>query len=192
MQSSQECASDEVLQATIRAAYAEHATQVWHIAHTIYRPEDVAGLPAEVVTSALGLDHPVQAAHLHQGEVVLDLGCGRGIDTFLAARLVGPTGQAIGLDMTHEMIVLAQANAAVMGLTNTRFLEEPMEVIPLPDASVDVVISNGVFNLAPDKDRVFAEARRVVRPGGRLVVADMLLNRHLPAGIQNHPRLWSG
>jgi arsenite methyltransferase len=182
----------EVLQDVVRAAYATHAAHEWHVAETIYSEEEVAWLPHGAITSALGLDHPVRAAQLRAGETVLDLGCGGGIDTLLAARAVGPTGQAIGLDMTHEMIVLARANAAALGLTNTRFLEGDMTALPLPDGSVDVVISNGVFNLAADKDRVFAEARRVVRPQGRLVVADMLLTGTLPESVHDDPRLWSG
>jgi ubiquinone/menaquinone biosynthesis C-methylase UbiE len=123
---------------------------------------------------------------------VLDIGCGGGIDTLLAARAVGPAGTVLGLDMTHEMIELALANAAAMGVTNARFLEGTMEAIPLPDHTVDVVISNGVFNLAADKDRVFAEVWRVLRPTGRLVVADMLLRGDLPAGLRDNPQLWSG
>ena len=183
---------EERVQSVVREAYAERAAQVWHVAETIYSPEELASLPPGAATSALGLDHPVRAAHLQPGETVLDLGCGGGIDTLLAARAVAPTGYAIGLDMTHEMIELAQANAAAMGLTNTRFLEGPMEAIPLPDQSVDVVISNGVLNLAADKDRVFTEAHRVLRPTGRLVVADMLLRGDLPAGLRDNPQLWSG
>lgn len=183
---------EERVQSVVRQAYAERAAQVWRVAETIYSPEELAGLPVGAVTAALGLDHPVRAAHLQPGEVVLDLGCGGGIDTLLAARAVGPAGTALGLDMTHEMLVLAQAHATAMGLTNTRFLEGVMEEIPLPDTSVDVVISNGVFNLAADKDRVFAEARRVLRRSGRLVVADMLLRGDLPAGLRDNPQLWSG
>ena len=180
------------LRETVRSAYAERAAQTWDVAETIYRAEDLARLPAGAITSALGLDHPVRAAHLQPGEVVLDLGCGGGIDTLLAAQAVGPAGQAIGLDLTQEMLDLARANAAALGLTNTRFLEGAMEAIPLPDQSVDVVISNGVFNLAADKDRVFAEAWRVLKPSGRLIVADMLLRGDLPAGLRDNPRLWSG
>lgn len=189
---SHEDMQEERVQSVVREAYAERAAQVWHVAETIYSPEELASLPPGAATSALGLDHPVRAAHLQPGETVLDLGCGGGIDTLLSARAVGPTGCAIGVDMTHEMIELAQANAAAMGLTNTWFLEGPMEGIPLPDQSVDVVISNGVFNLAADKDRVFAEAHRVLRPTGRLVVADMLLRGDLPAGLRDNPQLWSG
>lgn len=189
---SHESIREEHVQSVVREAYAEHAAQVWHVAETIYSPEELASLPLGVVTSSLGLDHPVRAAHLQPGEVVLDLGCGGGIDTLLSARAVGPRGTALGLDMTHEMIQLAQDNAATMGVTNTRFLEGVLEAIPLPDASVDVVISNGVFNLTADKDCVFAEARRVLRPTGRLVVADMLLRGDLPAGVRDNPRLWSG
>jgi SAM-dependent methyltransferase len=182
----------EQIQEVVRQEYAQRAKQMWQVAQTLYRPEELAGLPPAAITSALGVDHPVRAAKLHPGETVLDLGCGGGIDTLLSARAVGPTGQALGLDMTHEMIELAQANAAAMGLANTRFLEGVMEEIPLPDASVDVVISNGVFNLAANKDRVFAEGRRVLRPSGRLIVADMLLRGDLPAGLRDNPQLWSG
>ena len=184
--------SSNPLQQVVREAYAERAAHTWQVAETIYSPDELAYLPSAAVTSALGLDHPVRAARLQPGETVLDIGCGGGIDTLLAARAVGPTGQAIGLDLTHEMMVLAQANAAAMGLTNTRFLEGPMEAIPLPSGSVDVVISNGVFNLAADKDRVFAEVWRVLRPSGRLVVADMLLGGDLPEAVRDDPQLWSG
>lgn len=184
--------SQDRLQEAVRQEYAQRAQQTWQIAHLIYPPEELARLPQAAITSALGVDHPVQAAHLCLGETVLDLGCGGGIDTLQAARAVGPGGQAIGLDMTHEMILLAQANAQAAGCANTRFLLGMMEDIPLPDHSVDVVISNGVFNLAPNKDRVFAEAWRVLRLGGRLVVADMLLRGDLPAGVRDNPLLWSG
>ncbi len=183
--------SDQI-QEVVRQEYAQRAKQTWQVAQTLYSPEELAGLPQAAITSALGLDHPVRAAKLQPGETVLDLGCGGGIDTLLAARAVGPTGQALGLDMTHEMIELAQANAQAGGVTNTRFLEGTMEAIPLPDHTVDVVISNGVFNLAADKDRVFAEVWRVLRPSGRLVVADMVLGGSLPAVVRDDPQLWSG
>ncbi len=187
-----ESQSHDPLQDIVREAYAERAAHTWQVAETIYSPDELAYLPPAAVTSALGLDHPVRAARLQPGETVLDIGCGGGIDTLLAARAVGPTGQALGLDMTHEMMVLAQANAAALGVTNARFLEGTMEALPLPDHTIDVVISNGVFNLTADKDRVFAEAWRVLRPTGRMVVADMLLRGDLPAGIRDNPRLWSG
>ncbi len=180
------------IQEVVRQEYAQRAKQTWQVAQTLYSPEELAGLPQAAITSALGLDHPVRAAKLQPGETVLDLGCGGGIDTLLAARAVGLTGQVIGLDMTHEMVVLAQANAAAMGLTNTRLLAGPMEAIPLPDHTVDVVLSNGVFNLVSDKDRVFTEVWRVLRPSGRLVVADMLLGGNLPAAVRDDPQLWSG
>jgi len=183
--------SDQI-QEVVRQEYAQRAKQTWQVAETIYSPEELAVLPMAAITSALGVGHPVRAARLQAGETVLDLGCGGGIDTLLAARAVGPTGQALGLDMTHEMIELAQANAAALGVTNTRFLEGTMEAIPLSDHSVEIVISNGVFNLAADKDRVFAEAWRVLRPSGRLVVADMLLGGDLPAEVRDNPLLWSG
>lgn len=180
------------LKESVREAYAQRATQAWQVAETIYHPDELTSLPQAAITSALGLDHPVRAARLQPGEMVLDIGCGGGIDTLLAALAVGPHGQAIGLDVTPEMIVLAQANASARGLTNTRILEGPMEAIPLPDHTVDVVISNGVFNLAVDKACVFAEAWRVLKPSGRLVVADMLLRGDLPAEVRDDPQLWSG
>lgn len=179
-------------EAGVRAAYAERAGQTWRIAETLYPPNTLAGLPQGAISSALGLDDPVGEAHLQPGETVLDIGCGGGIDTLLAAQAVGPAGRAVGLDLTEELLALARANAAALGLTNTRFIQGDMAALPLPDASVDVVISNGVFNLATDKDAVFREARRVVRLGGRLIVADMLLGRELPASVRENPRLWSG
>lgn len=184
--------TDAQLRDFVEAAYAERAAQQWQVAETIYAAEALTALPDAAVTSALGLDDPVAAAALQPGETVLDIGCGGGIDTLLAARAVGATGQAIGLDITEAMLELAAASARANGLDNTRFVRGAMEDIPLPNASVDVVISNGAFNLAADKDRVFAEARRVLRPTGRLVVADMLLNRNLPAGVRDNPQLWSG
>jgi ubiquinone/menaquinone biosynthesis C-methylase UbiE len=176
----------------IADAFAERAARSWRVAQTIYSAEELASLPPSVVESALGLGHPVRDAELREGEVVLDIGCGTGIDLLLAASAVGDTGKVIGLDLTPEMVDLARAHVATQGLTNVELLLAPMEAIPLPDASVDVIISNGVFNLSHDKDRAFAEAQRVLQPGGRMVVSDMLLVADLPHAVLESPKLWSG
>ena len=178
--------------ASIRAAYADRASQTWQIAETIYTPEQLAGIPAEVTRSALGVGNPVRDAKLQPGEAVLDIGCGSGIDTLLSARAVGPQGRVIGLDITEELLMIAQRHAGELGLANVEFLVAPMEAIPLPDASVDVVISNGVVNLSADKASAFAEASRVLRPGGRMVASDMLLVSDLPSEVLANPKLWSG
>ncbi len=157
------------------------------VAEALYPEEALAWLPTQVKELALGVGHPVGYAELRPGETVLDLGCGGGIDTFLAARAVGPEGKAIGLDITPEMVERAEANAAVMGLANVEFLVGPMEEIPLPDASVDVIISNGVISMSMQKHKVFWDAWRVLRPGGRIVFGDMPLNGPLPAEIRKHP-----
>lgn len=173
-------------------AYAERASRRWQLAETLYSPEELAALPAGVVESALGLGNPVRDARLQPGEVVLDVGCGTGIDLLLASHLVGEMGRVIGLDLTPAMIERARKHVAERGFTNVELVVGPMEDIPLPDGSVDVVVSNGVFNLSSDKDRAFAEVYRVLRPGGRMVVADMLLVADLPAGVLDNPKLWSG
>ena len=140
----------------------------------LYVPDELAPLPPDAVAASLGCGNPTALADLKPGETVLDLGSGGGIDVLLSAARVGPTGLAYGLDMTDEMLALARRNATEAGVANARFLRGEIEAIPLPDASVDVVISNCVINLSTDKPRVFAEIARVLRPGGRMSVSDIV------------------
>ncbi len=157
-----------------------------------YSAEELAGLPESVAGASLGCGNPLAIADLLPGEVVLDLGSGGGIDCFLAARQVGPEGRVIGLDMTPEMIKLARRNAKKVGAANVDFRYGEMEEIPLPDNSVDAVISNCVINLSPDKDAVFAEVYRVLRPGGRLSVSDIVVDGQLPKAIRQNLDSWAG
>lgn len=151
-----------------------------------YTPEELASIPAEA-NMGLSCGNPTATANLRPGEVVVDLGCGGGLDVFLAAAKVGPTGKAIGIDMTSEMLNLARQNAARgnngQGFTNVEFHQATIDKLPLPDASVDCVISNCVINLAPDKPAVFREIARVLKPGGRLAVSDIALKKPLPSEI---------
>ena len=151
-----------------------------------------AALPAEAVAASLGCGNPTALAALEPGETVLDLGSGGGIDVLLSARRVGPTGKAYGLDMTDEMLALARENQRKAGVDNAEFLKGEIEAIPLPDDSVDVIISNCVINLSADKDRVFAEALRVLRPGGRLAVSDVVVRGEVPSQIRRSIELWIG
>ena len=158
----------------------------------LYPVEELAGLPDTVTDASLGCGNPLAIAELKPGEVVLDLGSGGGIDCFMAARKVGPQGRVIGLDMTPDMIKLARRNAKKLGMDNVIFDYGEMEEIPLQDTSVDVIISNCVINLSPDKDAVFGEAYRVLRPGGRLSVSDMVVDGDLPQVVRDNLNAWAG
>ena len=159
---------------------------------TLYQIGDREVLPEAALVASLGCGNPTALAQLRPGEVVLDLGSGGGIDVLLSARRVAPTGRAYGLDMTPEMHQLAQRNQAEAGVTNAEFLLGTIENIPLPDASVDVIISNCVVNLAADKGTVFREAFRVLRPGGRLAISDIVLRRPVSPRIGELMGLWTG
>jgi arsenite methyltransferase len=162
------------------------------ITRDLYSEAETAGLPVEAVLASMGCANPMALAELAPGEVVLDLGSGGGIDVLLSAKRVGPTGKAYGLDMTDEMLDLARQNQREAGVENVEFLKGEIESVPLPDASVDVIISNCVINLSTDKDRVLREAFRVLKPGGRFAVADIVLTRPISEAAQGHLALWAG
>jgi arsenite methyltransferase len=162
------------------------------ITRDLYDEITTSGLPAEAVLASLGCGNPTALAELHEGEVVLDLGSGGGIDVLLSAARVGPTGRAYGLDMTDEMLELARRNAAAAGATNVEFLKGEIEHIPLPDNSVDVIISNCVINLSADKRQVLKEAFRVLKPGGRFAVSDVVVRGEVPAEVRRSMELWVG
>lgn len=158
----------------------------------LYDDIQTDGLPDRAVAASLGCGNPTALADLRPGETVLDLGSGGGIDVLLSGRRVGPTGRAYGLDMTDQMLALARTNQKAAGVTNVEFLKGTIEAIPLPDASVDVIISNCVINLSSDKDRVLAEARRVLKPGGRLAVSDVVRRRAVDDNLRRSMELWVG
>jgi arsenite methyltransferase len=158
----------------------------------LYAIDEVADLPSAAVLASLGCGNPTVLAELQPGETVLDLGSGGGIDVLLSAKRVGPTGFAYGLDMTDEMLALAEQNRQAQSMTNVRFLKGEIEHIPLPDASVDVVISNCVINLSADKAQVLREALRVLKPGGRFAVSDVVVQGELPAQLRQSMELWAG
>ena len=194
----------EAIKATVREKYGKRALNVVvgsgccsggdcdPISSDLYARGELGGIPEEAIRASLGCGNPTALAELRPGEVVLDLGSGGGIDVLLSARRVGPTGKAYGLDMTDEMLVLARANQRKAGVTNVEFLKGEIEDIPLPDGSVDVIISNCVINLSADKDRVLREAFRVLRPGGRLAVSDVVVKGGVPTEVRRNMELWAG
>ena len=178
----------------VRSVYKEIPTGGGEdVATKLYSAEELDEVPAAAVEWALGVGNPVRHAGLSGGETVVDLGSGGGIDSILAARRVGPTGRVIGVDLLGEMVERASDNALAAGVAGwTEFVRGEMEDIPLPDASVDVVISNGVINLSPRKSRVFAEIFRVLRPAGRLCVSDLTVEDDLPPEIMTSDAAWAG
>jgi SAM-dependent methyltransferase len=162
------------------------------ITSNLYSDAETANLPAAAVAASLGCGNPTALIELQPGQTVLDLGSGGGIDVLISARRVGPTGKVYGLDMTDEMLALARENQRKAGVTNVEFLKGTIEAIPLPDQSVDVIISNCVINLSVDKDAVLREAFRVLKPGGRFAVSDVVIRGEVPAEVRRSMELWVG
>jgi SAM-dependent methyltransferase len=208
-------ASDSTLKSTVKEKYGQAAqrvsdgatdaaccgssaccgatTEAWDpITSDLYDEKQKAGIPAEALLASLGCGNPTALAALKPGDVVLDLGSGGGIDVLLSAKRVGPTGKAYGLDMTDEMLALANENKRRAGADNVEFLKGEIEQIPLPDESVDVIISNCVINLSGDKSKVLREAFRVLKPGGRFAVSDVVVRGDVPPAIKRNMELWIG
>ena len=168
-------------------------TESWDpITANLYDEGQAAGIPAEALLASLGCGNPTALADLREGETVLDLGSGGGIDVLLSAKRVGPAGKVYGLDMTDDMLALANANKARAGASNVEFLRGHIESIPLPSSTVDVIISNCVINLSGDKRKVLAEAFRVLKPGGRFAVSDVVVRGHVPLAVKQSMELWVG
>src|SRR5437899_87978 len=194
--------SGDAIKDTVKATYGQAATRVLGgqggscgcdpVSSNLYDAAETAALPAGAVLASLGCGNPSALAELHEGEIVLDLGSGGGIDVLLSAKRVGASGKAYGLDMTEEMLALARENQRKAGVVNVEFLKGEIEHIPLPDASVHVIISNCVINLSADKRRVFAEALRVLKPGGRFAVSDVVVRGEVPDAVRRSMELWVG
>jgi arsenite methyltransferase len=183
---------DEI-RSLVRTAYGSIEGSSRAVAEKLYSPEELAGLPELAVDHALGVANHLRHARIRQGDTVLDLGCGFGIDSILAAKRTGPSGRVLALDFLPEMLERTASGAEAAGLDNVETIEGEMEAIPLADASVDVVISNGVINLSPRKARALAECARVVRPDGEFCVADLTIEEEeLPAEVLTHPAAWAG
>lgn len=182
----------DVIRGAVRATYSSVGPGDGAVADRFYSADELEGVPDETIRMALGVGNPVRHAGLAPGDSVVDLGSGGGIDCLLAARVVGPTGSVVGIDFLPEMIERASRAATLAGAGSVRFVQGEIEALPLPDGSIDVVISNGVINLSPRKVRVLAEAFRVLRPGGRLAVVDLVLEHDLPPEIVTHPAAWAG
>jgi len=181
------------IRALVREAYRSVDGESRAVAKKLYSPEELADVPAVALDHALGVGNHVRYARIEAGDTVLDLGCGSGIDSILAGRRTGPSGRVIALDFLPEMLDRTSAAAREAGLENVETLEGEMEAIPLPDATVDCVISNGVLNLSPRKARAFAECARILRPGGELCVADVTVeDEELPPEVLTHPAAWAG
>ena len=189
------------LRAAVEAKYAEVALRpdsTFHFHHGRpaalmmgYSPELLSSFPDRVAESFAGMGNPWSIGPVHPGERVLDVGCGSGFDCLVASRLVGPAGRVIGVDMTGEMVEKAKSNAALVGASNVEFHHAPAEVLPVEDASVDVVVSNGAINLVPDKSLVFDEIFRVLRPGGRLMLIDIVVHQEVPLQAKQQENLWT-